>query len=40
MDLNEQTLLILVLLYYNLDFKLEYKIKDFVFTNAWLIGPL
>jgi hypothetical protein len=30
--MNEQTLLVLVLLNFNLDFKLEYRIRYFVFT--------
>jgi hypothetical protein len=35
LDLNERTLLILILLYFSPKFRLEYRIKDFVFTIWW-----
>jgi hypothetical protein len=30
--MKEQTLIVLLLLHFSLDFRLEYRIKDFVFT--------
>jgi hypothetical protein len=33
MDLNEQTLLLLILLHFTQNFKLEYRIRNYVFTK-------